>query len=222
MKNMDTDPLPVRKKFVQMELDMTLAMFRAGVPFMAGTDTAAGVHVFPGFSLHEELALFVASGTYADAGAADGDAQSGQVHGPRRGYGHGREGQARRSRAARRQSARGHRQHAQDPRRRARGALLRSCGARSRCCTGWRRLRRPSPCRRPSKAARSERGRAAPAAAAALRRLRDGWRSVWRDPRRPDAKPVTVADLLAGSPPRTGARRIPTTPCTSSCRADAS
>ena len=62
MKTMDTDPLPVRKKFVQMELDMTLAMFRAGVPFMAGTDTAAGVHVFPGFSLHEELALFVKAG----------------------------------------------------------------------------------------------------------------------------------------------------------------
>jgi imidazolonepropionase-like amidohydrolase len=62
MKDADTDPLPVRKRFVQMELDMTLAMFRAGVPFMAGTDTAAGVHVFPGFSLHEELALFVRAG----------------------------------------------------------------------------------------------------------------------------------------------------------------
>jgi len=62
IKNMDTDPLPVRKQFVQMELDMTLAMFRAGVPFMAGTDTAAGVHVFPGFSLHQELALFVKAG----------------------------------------------------------------------------------------------------------------------------------------------------------------
>jgi imidazolonepropionase-like amidohydrolase len=59
---MDTDPLPVRRHFVQMELDMTLAMFRAGVPFMAGTDTAAGVHVFPGFSLHDELALFVRAG----------------------------------------------------------------------------------------------------------------------------------------------------------------
>jgi imidazolonepropionase-like amidohydrolase len=59
---MDTDPLPVRKKFVQMELDMTLAMFRAGVPFLAGTDTAAGVHIFPGFSLHQELALFVQAG----------------------------------------------------------------------------------------------------------------------------------------------------------------
>jgi len=59
LKDMDTDPLPVRKRFVQMELEMTLAMFRAGVPFMAGTDTAAGVHIFPGFSLHQELALFV-------------------------------------------------------------------------------------------------------------------------------------------------------------------
>jgi imidazolonepropionase-like amidohydrolase len=62
LSDMDTDPLPVRKDFVQMELDMTLAMFRAGVPFMAGTDTAAGVHIFPGFSLHDELALFVRAG----------------------------------------------------------------------------------------------------------------------------------------------------------------
>jgi imidazolonepropionase-like amidohydrolase len=62
MKTMDTDPLAVRKKFVQMELDMTLAMFRAGVPFMAGTDTAAGVHIFPGFSLHQELVLLQRAG----------------------------------------------------------------------------------------------------------------------------------------------------------------
>ncbi len=62
LSDMDTDPLPVRRRFVQMELEMTLAMFRAGVPFMAGTDTAAGVHVFPGFSLHDELGLFVKAG----------------------------------------------------------------------------------------------------------------------------------------------------------------
>jgi imidazolonepropionase-like amidohydrolase len=62
LKDMDTDPLPVRERFVQMELEMTLAMHRAGVPFMAGTDTAAGVHVFPGFSLHDELGLFVKAG----------------------------------------------------------------------------------------------------------------------------------------------------------------
>lgn len=62
LEEMDTDPLPVRKRFFQMELDMTLAMFRAGVPFMAGTDTAAGVHIFPGFSLHDELGWFVRAG----------------------------------------------------------------------------------------------------------------------------------------------------------------
>jgi imidazolonepropionase-like amidohydrolase len=62
LEEMDTDPLPVRKRFFQMELDMTLAMYRAGVPFMAGTDTAAGVHIFPGFSLHDELGWFVRAG----------------------------------------------------------------------------------------------------------------------------------------------------------------
>ena len=62
LKDMDTDPLPVRERFVQMELEMTLAMHRAGVPFMAGTDTAAGVHMLPGFSLHDELSLFVKAG----------------------------------------------------------------------------------------------------------------------------------------------------------------
>jgi imidazolonepropionase-like amidohydrolase len=29
---------------------------------MAGTDTAAGVHIFPGFSLHQELVLFQQAG----------------------------------------------------------------------------------------------------------------------------------------------------------------
>jgi imidazolonepropionase-like amidohydrolase len=37
-------------------------MHRAGVPFLAGTDTAAGVYVFPGFSLHDELSYFVKAG----------------------------------------------------------------------------------------------------------------------------------------------------------------
>jgi len=47
---------------VAKELEMTLAMHRAGVPLMAGTDTAAGVYVIPGFSLHQELELFVKAG----------------------------------------------------------------------------------------------------------------------------------------------------------------
>lgn len=62
LKDMDTDPLPVRERFTQMELEIVNQMHQAGVPFLAGTDTAAGVHVFPGFSLHAELAYFVKAG----------------------------------------------------------------------------------------------------------------------------------------------------------------
>jgi imidazolonepropionase-like amidohydrolase len=62
MKELDTDPVAYRRQFVAKELEMTLAMHRAGVPLMAGTDTAAGVYVIPGFSLHQELELFVKAG----------------------------------------------------------------------------------------------------------------------------------------------------------------
>jgi imidazolonepropionase-like amidohydrolase len=62
LKDMDTDPLPVRERFTQMELEIVNQMHKAGVPFLAGTDTAAGVHVFPGFRLHEELVYFVKAG----------------------------------------------------------------------------------------------------------------------------------------------------------------
>lgn len=62
IKEMDTDPVEYRRQFVAKELEMTLAMHRAGVPLMAGTDTAAGVYVIPGFSLHQELQLFVKAG----------------------------------------------------------------------------------------------------------------------------------------------------------------
>ena len=37
-------------------------LHKAGVPFLAGTDTPPGVYIFPGFSLHEELQRFVAAG----------------------------------------------------------------------------------------------------------------------------------------------------------------
>jgi len=62
LKELDTDPVSYRRQFVAKELEMTLAMHRAGVPLMAGTDTAAGVYVIPGFSLHQELELFVKAG----------------------------------------------------------------------------------------------------------------------------------------------------------------
>src|SRR5579863_3746537 len=58
----NTDDLATRKRFVEKELEVVNAMHRAGIPFLAGTDTASGVYIFPGFSLHEELVRFVAAG----------------------------------------------------------------------------------------------------------------------------------------------------------------
>jgi imidazolonepropionase-like amidohydrolase len=56
------DDLTVRKKFVSKELEVVHMLHEHGVGFLAGTDTPAGVYVFPGFSLHEELQRFVAAG----------------------------------------------------------------------------------------------------------------------------------------------------------------
>jgi imidazolonepropionase-like amidohydrolase len=61
-KNWSSDPIGEREAFFQAELKMIGDMNRAGVPMLAGTDTAAGVRVYPGFSLHEELSLLVAAG----------------------------------------------------------------------------------------------------------------------------------------------------------------
>jgi len=58
----NTDDLATRKRFVEKELEVVNEMHRAGIPFLAGTDTPPGVYVFPGFSLHEELQRFVAAG----------------------------------------------------------------------------------------------------------------------------------------------------------------
>ena len=58
----NTDDLATRKRFVEKELEIVNAMHRAGIPFLAGTDTPPGVYIFPGFSLHEELQRFVAAG----------------------------------------------------------------------------------------------------------------------------------------------------------------
>ena len=57
-----TDDLSTRRKFIEKELEVVGMLHKAGVPFLAGTDTPAGVHIFPGFSLHEELQRFVAAG----------------------------------------------------------------------------------------------------------------------------------------------------------------
>jgi imidazolonepropionase-like amidohydrolase len=58
----NTDDLDTRKKFIGKELEVVQLLHKAGMPFLAGSDTPPGVYIFPGFSLHEELQRFVAAG----------------------------------------------------------------------------------------------------------------------------------------------------------------
>jgi imidazolonepropionase-like amidohydrolase len=62
MPDLLRDPLELRQEYFARNLQMVGAMHRAGVPFLAGTDTAPGVYIMPGFSLHDELANFVEAG----------------------------------------------------------------------------------------------------------------------------------------------------------------
>jgi imidazolonepropionase-like amidohydrolase len=62
LKGLASDPHPVREEFVAHELEMMRKLHAANVPFLAGTDTPAGVDVLPGVSLHLELERFVAAG----------------------------------------------------------------------------------------------------------------------------------------------------------------
>lgn len=62
MPDLVRDPLPLRQEYFSRNLQMVGALHRAGVRFMAGTDTAPGVYIMPGFSLHDELANFVEAG----------------------------------------------------------------------------------------------------------------------------------------------------------------
>ena len=58
----NVDDLATRKRFVAKELEIVAMLHRGGVPFLAGTDTPPGVFVVPGFSLHDELEIFVSAG----------------------------------------------------------------------------------------------------------------------------------------------------------------
>lgn len=62
LQTIDTDPLAVRRAFVDHELELVRKLHRANVPFLAGTDTPAGIDVIPGASLHHELQRFVDAG----------------------------------------------------------------------------------------------------------------------------------------------------------------
>jgi Amidohydrolase family len=62
MPDLLRDPLALRQEYFTRNLQMVGALHHAGVPFMAGTDTAPGVYIMAGFSLHDELANFVDAG----------------------------------------------------------------------------------------------------------------------------------------------------------------
>lgn len=61
LKYLTPEIIETRKQLYQKEVDLVGAMHRAGVKFMAGTDVP-GLYMYPGFSLHDELALFVQAG----------------------------------------------------------------------------------------------------------------------------------------------------------------
>ena len=62
MPDLKRDPLALRQEYFARNLRIVGALHHAGVPFMAGTDSAPGVYIMPGFSLHDELANFVEAG----------------------------------------------------------------------------------------------------------------------------------------------------------------
>jgi imidazolonepropionase-like amidohydrolase len=62
MPGLQKDPLAFRQRVFAREMATAGAMHRAGVPFLAGTDSAPGIYIIPGFSLHDEMANFVEAG----------------------------------------------------------------------------------------------------------------------------------------------------------------
>ncbi|MGH9713712.1 MAG: amidohydrolase family protein [Candidatus Acidiferrales bacterium] len=62
MPDLVKDSLASRTEYFSRNLKMVGAMHKAGESFLAGRDTAAGVYIMPGFSLHDELANFVEAG----------------------------------------------------------------------------------------------------------------------------------------------------------------
>jgi hypothetical protein len=62
MPGVKADPLVLRREWIQEMLHEIGELHKGGVEFMAGTDTAPGIYVMPGFSLHDELANFVEAG----------------------------------------------------------------------------------------------------------------------------------------------------------------
>jgi imidazolonepropionase-like amidohydrolase len=61
LKNRTAETIARHRKLFQKQLELVLAMHRAGVKLLASTDSLVW-YVIPGFSLHDELELFVKAG----------------------------------------------------------------------------------------------------------------------------------------------------------------
>ena len=61
LENRTAEQISNNQKFWQMNLDLVGAMNRSGVEIMAGADVG-NPYIYPGFSLHDELALYVKAG----------------------------------------------------------------------------------------------------------------------------------------------------------------
>ena len=62
MPDLVRDPLPLRQEYFARNLQIVGTLHHSGVSFLAGTDSAPGVYIMPGFSLHDELENFVEAG----------------------------------------------------------------------------------------------------------------------------------------------------------------
>jgi imidazolonepropionase-like amidohydrolase len=62
MPDVRRDALSLRRQMVAQSLHMIGVLHQGDVEFLAGTDTAPGIYIMPGFSLHDELANFVEAG----------------------------------------------------------------------------------------------------------------------------------------------------------------
>ncbi len=60
-RELSAEEKDIRRRHWRQELEVVRRMRDAGVSFLAGTDTGAD-HIYPGFSLHDELALLVEAG----------------------------------------------------------------------------------------------------------------------------------------------------------------
>src|SRR2546426_11493194 len=62
LKSWTSADFELERELFKDEQELVGELFRAGVPLLAGTDTG-NPYCFPGFSLHDELALLVESGS---------------------------------------------------------------------------------------------------------------------------------------------------------------